>query len=237
MKDLGTPADPQLSQGTSSITLLVEVVAVVVVMAGLVFLLTSHLEWTLGWIYLRCFLTAAAINWVCVLRWNPVLIARRMGFGKGTKSWDLVWLVLWAPVLIAVYVVAITESGWVSMTPGGAWVLGLLMFIAGWFLLTWSQVVNPFLEKTVRIQTDHGHRVIEVGPYAHVRHPFYVGIVLYLFSTPLMLMSNWAFIPAILASVGLVIRTILEDRTLYRELPGYADYSTRVRARLIPGIW
>ena len=43
MKDLGTPADPQLSQGTISISLLVEVVAVVVVMAGLVFLLTSHL--------------------------------------------------------------------------------------------------------------------------------------------------------------------------------------------------
>jgi len=237
MKDVKTPPGSQMSQGTTSITVFVEVVAVVVVMAGLVFLLTSHLEWTLGWIYLRCFFTVATINWVCVLRWNPVLIARRMGFRKGTKSWDLVWLVLWTPVLIAVYVVAITESGWVSMTPGAAWVLGLLMFITGWFILTWSQVVNPFLEKTVRIQIDHGHRVIEGGPYAHVRHPFYVGIVLYLSSTPLMLMSNWAFIPAILASVGLVIRAILEDRTLYRELPGYADYTTRVRSRLIPGVW
>lgn len=211
--------------------------AVAVVLAVLVLVLTRRMGWSLGWVYVWLCVVALIINLFCMLRWNPVLIGRRMGFTKGTKSWDLVWLVLWTPVLIAVYAVAITESGWVSMTPDGAWLLGLMMFIAGWVLFIWCHIVNPFLEKTVRIQTDHGHRVIETGPYAYVRHPFYVGIVLYLFSAPLMLMSNWAFIPAILASVGLVIRTILEDRTLYRELPGYADYSTRVRARLIPGIW
>ena len=210
---------------------------VALVSAVLVFALTRWMGWSLGWVYVWLCVAASVINLFCALRWNPVLIGRRMGFAKGTKSWDLVWFALFLPIMIAVYVVAITESGWVSMTPDGAWLLGLMMFITGWVLLIWCHIVNPFLEKTVRIQTDHGHRVIETGPYAYVRHPFYVGIVLYLFSAPLMLMSNWAFIPAILASVSLVIRTILEDRTLYGELPGYADYSTRVRARLIPGIW
>jgi len=211
--------------------------AVALVSAVLVFALTRWMGWSLGWVYVWLCVAVSVINLFCALRWNPVLIGRRMGFAKGTKSWDLVWLVLWTPVLIAVYAVAITESGWVPMTPDGAWLLGLMMFIAGWVLFIWCHIANPFLEKTVRIQTDHGHRVIETGPYAYVRHPFYVGIVLLLFSIPLMLMSNWAFIPAILASVGLVIRTILEDRTLYRELSGYADYSIRVRTRLIPGIW
>ena len=211
--------------------------AVVVVLVALVFALTRWMGWSLGWVYVWLCAAASVINLFCALRWNPVLIGRRMGFAKGTKSWDLVWFALFLPIMIAVYAIAIMESGWVSMAPDGAWLLGLMMFITGWVLLIWCHIVNPFLEKTVRIQTDHGHRVIETGPYAYVRHPFYVGIVLYLFSAPLMLMSNWAFIPAILASVSLVIRTILEDRTLYRELPGYADYSTRVRVRLIPGIW
>ncbi|HIC14742.1 MAG TPA: hypothetical protein EYO83_06305, partial [Gemmatimonadetes bacterium] len=98
MTGVETPADSQISKRTTFVTLLVEVVAVVVIMAGLVFVLTAHLEWTLGWVYVRLFLTAMAINWGCVLRWNPVLIARRIGFGKGTKPWDLVWVVLWAPV-------------------------------------------------------------------------------------------------------------------------------------------
>ncbi|HIC13950.1 MAG TPA: isoprenylcysteine carboxylmethyltransferase family protein, partial [Gemmatimonadetes bacterium] len=166
-----------------------------------------------------------------------VLIARRIGFGKGTKPWDLVWVVLWAPVMIAVYVVAVIELGWVSVTPGAAWLLGLAIFVSGWALLIWSSVVNPFLEKTVRIQTEHGHRVIETGPYAYVRHPFYVGLALWMLSTPLLLISTWAFIPAVLAVVGLMIRTALEDRTLHRELPGYADYTVRIRFRLIPGVW
>ena len=211
--------------------------AVALVSAVLVFALTRWMGWSLGWVYVWLCVAVSVINLFCALRWNPVLIGRRMGFAKGTKSWDLVWFALFLPIMIAVYAIAIMESGWVSMAPDGAWLLGLMMFITGWVLLIWCHIVNPFLEKTVRIQTDHGHRVIETGPYAYVRHPFYAGIVLLLFSIPLMLMSNWAFIPAILASVGLVIRTILEDRTLYRELPGYADYSTRVRARLIPGIW
>ena len=211
--------------------------AVALVLAVLGFALTRWMGWSLGWVYVWLCIAASVINLFCALRWNPVLIGRRMGFAKGTKSWDLVWFALFLPIMIAVYAIAIMESGWVSMAPDGAWLLGLMMFITGWVLLIWCHIVNPFLEKTVRIQTDHGHRVIETGPYAYVRHPFYVGIVLLLFSIPLMLMSNWAFIPAILASVGLVIRTILEDRTLYRELPGYADYSIRVRSRLIPGIW
>jgi protein-S-isoprenylcysteine O-methyltransferase Ste14 len=59
----------------------------------------------------------------------------------------------------------------------------------------------------------------------------------WIFSTPLLLASYWAFVPALFALATLVMRTALEDRTLQAELPGYSDYTTRVRFRLIPGIW
>jgi protein-S-isoprenylcysteine O-methyltransferase Ste14 len=42
------------------------------------------------------------------------------------------------------------------------------------------------------------------------------------------------------ASAGLslwIVRTYLEDRTLHKELDGYIQYASRVRWRLIPGIW
>ena len=39
------------------------------------------------------------------------------------------------------------------------------------------------------------------------------------------------------ASLLLGVRTVLEDRTLHRELPGYADYAAETRHRLLPGIW
>jgi hypothetical protein len=34
-----------------------------------------------------------------------------------------------------------------------------------------------------------------------------------------------------------VVRTVLEDRFLVEELPGYADYSNRTRRKLIPGLF
>jgi protein-S-isoprenylcysteine O-methyltransferase Ste14 len=82
-------------------------------------------------------------------------------------------------------------------------------------------IVNPFFEKTVRIQTEHEHRVIDTGPYAYVRHPGYVGFLAWILSTPLLLASVWSFLPALLAAASLVIRTVFEDRMLQAELDGY----------------
>ena len=214
------------------------VAAMVVVIVGLVFVLARRLGWTLGWIYVGIVVATLAINLACLLRWNPKLIRRRMRLGKFTKTWDKVWAVLFGLVMIAIYVVAVIEArDGVSSAPGAAWLLGLAIFVPGWALVTWSMVVNPFFEKTVRIQTDHGHRVIETGPYAYVRHPGYVGFAGWMLSTPLLLASAWAFVPALIAVIGFVIRTALEDRMLHAELPGYTEYAARIRFRLIPGVW
>jgi len=214
------------------------IVAATVVLVGIVFVLARLLGWTLGWVYVGIVVATLAINVACLLRWNPELIRRRMRPGKWAKTWDKLWYVLFAIVITAMYVVAVVEAReGVSSAPGAAWLLGLVIFAAGWTLATWSMVVNPFFEKTVRIQMDQGHRVIDTGPYSYVRHPGYVGFVGWILSTPLLLASAWAFIPALLAVLGIVIRTALEDRTLHAELPGYAEYATRVRFRMIPGVW
>ena len=100
------------------------------------------------------------------------------------------WAVLFAPVMIAVYVVAGLEArDGISSLPLAVWPLGLALFVPGAATLTRSMVVNPYFEKTVRIQTDRGHRVIDTGPYAHVRHPGYLGFVGWILATPLLLAS------------------------------------------------
>lgn len=55
--------------------------------------------------------------------------------------------------------------------------------------------------------------------------------------TSLILGSLWALIPGITATVLMITRTSLEDRTLQAELPGYQEYVQKVRFRLVPGIW
>jgi protein-S-isoprenylcysteine O-methyltransferase Ste14 len=121
--------------------------------------------------------------------------------------------------------------------PAGFWPLGFVIFLPGMALFIWSMGVNPFFEKTVRIQTERGHRVIDTGPYGFIRHPGYLGFLAWSISIPLFLLSWWAFLPALLSVVGIVIRTALEDRTLRKELTGYEEYTRWVRYRLIPGIW
>ena len=196
-------------------------------------------DWLAGWVYIGIVTLYFIVSVTYLERVNPELIEARMRMGKGTKRWDIVWGIIFGPILLAIYVVAGLDAirfEWSTMSPL-LWPLGLVLFISGAALFSWSMGVNPFFEKTVRIQTDRGHRVIDTGPYAFVRHPGYVGFFGWCVSAPLLLGSWWAFVPAIMSVVGLVVRTALEDRTLKRELNGYTAYSERVRYRLFPGIW
>ena len=236
MANRESPTEPPAQISTVRISL--SVAATISIFTALVFMPAGRLNWVLGWIYLGLLSIDFGISWVCLQRWNPELIERRMRIGKGTKTWDIVWAVLYAPVAIAVYLVAgLDARDGVSSLPIAVWPIGLTIFVLGAAMLAWAMVVNPFFEKTVRIQTEHGHRVIDTGPYVYVRHPGYVGFAGWIFSVPFLLASAWAIVPALLAVVGIAIRTALEDRTLYAELPGYPEYSERVRFRLIPGVW
>ena len=89
----------------------------------------------------------------------------------------------------------------------------------------------------VRIQEERGHTVATGGPYQFVRHPGYVGAIMFQLGSPIALGSLWALIPSGLSAILYVIRTALEDRTLQEELDGYSDYAQRVRHRLLPGVW
>lgn len=199
----------------------------------------GRLDWFAGWLYLAIVLLNTAASYAYLKRINPAVIENRARVGKGTKTWDKIWAVMFAPFLVAVYVVAALDAGrfgWSAMPPL-LWLLGFAVFQPGTMLFTWSMGVNRFFEKTVRIQTERGHEVIDSGPYRFVRHPGYVGFAGWIISAPLLLGSWWAFIPAVIAVIAVIVRTALEDRTLRDELPGYADYAARVRFRLLPGIW
>ena len=97
--------------------------------------------------------------------------------------------------------------------------------------------VNRFFSAFIRIQQDRGHQVVDAGPYRVVRHPGYTFWILRTFGVPVLLGSNPAFIVAVLFVAMIIIRTILEDRVLQKELTGYNEYAERVTWKLIKGIW
>jgi protein-S-isoprenylcysteine O-methyltransferase Ste14 len=113
--------------------------------------------------------------------------------------------------------------------------VGIFTVSAAW--ITWVLIRNPHAESSVRIQKDRGHTVVASGPYRFVRHPMYVGLIQLHQSMALILGSMWTMGLAALITILFLWRTALEDQTLRQELPGYEEYTTVTRYRLMPGIW
>jgi protein-S-isoprenylcysteine O-methyltransferase Ste14 len=203
------------------------------------FLPAGTWAWDRGWLFVLVFMAAATLASMYLWRVNPEIYVARSRFHKGTKRWDACLLSLLVPSMIAIFVVAALDDGRFHWWPVPSWVCGLgyAMLLVAFRLIAWAEAVNKFFEPTVRIQTDRGHKVIDNGPYAIVRHPGYVSACLLFVGIALCLGSLWALIPAGISSLLLILRTRWEDQTLQAELTGYKQYAERVRYRLIPGIW
>lgn len=199
-------------------------------------------DWMPGWLYLVVVTLGSAVNDFLLWRKNPELMKIRgtLGFGEGTKDWDKLFLYLFVAGSVLIMITGALDNGryqW-SYMPPSCWFFGVVLYAVGQSLITWSMLVNPFFEKSVRIQKDRGHKVIDKGPYRYVRHPGYTGTIIGLMvGSPFLLGSWWAFIPALITGAGFVVRTQLEDKLLKEELDGYAEYSMRVRYKLVPFVW
>jgi len=109
--------------------------------------------------------------------------------------------------------------------------------LGGQLLFAFAKRENEFFSSTVRIQSERGHHVCDTGLYRYVRHPGYLGLLMSLLAFPMVINSYWAFGPALLGAALLVVRTMMEDRMLVDELPGYRGYVARTRWRLVPGMF
>lgn len=205
--------------------------------AALMFL-PAGTGWRRGWLFLLVFLALMTLSGAYLWRRNPDIFVARSRVHKGTKSWDKVLLVLIMGSFLATFAVAAFDARrGCSTVPAWLTVIGYALYFFGAAGATWVCAVNKFAEPSVRIQSERGQKVVQTGPYAIVRHPLYVAGIFECIGIPLALGSYLAFIPVGIGIIVIIVRTVLEDRVLQNELDGYRDYVSRVRYRLIPGIW
>lgn len=210
-----------------------------VILTPLLFVPAGTWAWDRGWLFLAVLVASGVGLGIYLQRINPEVIAARVNRHQGTKPWDR-WVVgLLLILMVSIIPVAALDDGRYRWSDAPWWVCGVgyAVLLAGVARLGWAESVNKFFEPTVRIQTERGDHVIETGPYAIVGHPGYAAAFLLVLGMPLSLGSYWALVPAVASYLVLVVRTVLEDRTLHAELPGYREYAQRVRYRLIPGLW
>jgi protein-S-isoprenylcysteine O-methyltransferase Ste14 len=211
------------------------------VMMSVFFVSAGRRDIPKAWLFFGAAFVYFVGSTLAIYRFNPELLIARLTLRReGSKTWDEILMRtanLTGMLLIpAVAGLDVGRYGWSSLdfiyvVPGFA------LFISGAVLITWAMIVNRYFESTVRIQEDRGHEVISTGPYRFVRHPGYLSGILWMSSIPLIIGSLYTFIPVMIYTAMMVLRTHLEDRTLQDELPGYSEYAERVRFRLVPWIW
>ncbi len=199
-------------------------------------------RWWQAWLFSLLFVAAGVGGRVWAERWHPGLMRERVRSLKASdvKAWDKVLAPLMALSLsFPVIIVAGLDHRfeWSPVFPTWLNITGICLVALGYAFAAWAIAENRFFSTMMRIQTDRGHVVCDSGPYRIVRHPGYAGNLLALPGVVLALDSAWTLIPVGIALVIAVIRTALEDQTLQEELPGYREYTSRVRYRLFPGIY
>jgi protein-S-isoprenylcysteine O-methyltransferase Ste14 len=199
----------------------------------------GRIDWWPAWAAIAVMSVCMTAMGIVIFRYHPDLLVERLRPPKGAKSWDRAILSLLRLTQLARYILAGLDQryGWTGGFPLAVQIVAIAGRVLGYALLEWALASNGFFSQVIRIQSDRGHVVVTGGLYRYVRHPGYVGMILFEVAMSTLLASWWALMAGGLCAILWIVRTALEDRALQAELPGYVDYSRQVRYRLIPGIW
>jgi protein-S-isoprenylcysteine O-methyltransferase Ste14 len=214
----------------------------VAIFGGLLFLPAGTFDWWRAWVFLGVVVVAAAASMVGVFKSRPELLDERMKppVQKGQPLEDKLIVIPLLATFLGVIVFIPLDVFRFHLLPRPPTLvssLGLIVFIAGWYIISMAFKENAFAAPVVRYQEERRHTVVDTGVYRVVRHPMYTGAVLLLIGMPLWLESYAAALAAIIPFALLCLRIVFEERFLKQELEGYVEYTRRVRWRLIPGLW
>jgi protein-S-isoprenylcysteine O-methyltransferase Ste14 len=164
-------------------------------MRAILFLAAGDWRWLQGWVFLGelGFFSFAVSLWL--LRYHPALLESRLSapVRRDQMPWDRIFMLAVAVVFIGWMVLIaldVRRFGW-SHVPLWAQALGAVLIALGMVLVWQTFPFNTFAAPQVRVQAARAHQVVTDGPYRIVRHPMYVGGMLWLLGMPLLLGSWW----------------------------------------------
>lgn len=220
--------------------LLLQNTILIAAMGALLFASAGTLHWPAAWVFL---LTSVLLGPLCgwwLYRIDPALLAERLRpvLQKDQPAADKAFMaVFMMAMLLWLVAMGLDRRHLASEMPLPLQVLGFVLYLTSTLFTMWVFRENSFAAPVVKLQAERAQRVISTGPYAHVRHPMYSGMILFFAGVPLLLGSWWGLAMTPLLLALLAVRILIEERTLREGLPGYADYAARVRYRLLPGLW
>ncbi|WP_152031859.1 methyltransferase family protein [Longilinea arvoryzae] len=202
------------------------------------FLPARTFDYWQAWVFMAVFLAAVNAIGLYLSVKDPALLERRKQVGPAAEQ-SITQKIIMSFALIGnlgllVFCALDHRLGW-SPAPAPVSIAGDGLVALGLLIDFYTFRENSFGASNIRTEADQN--VISSGPYAIVRHPMYMGVLVMMIGVPLALGSFWglAFLALILPM--LVWRILDEEKLLMRDLPGYIEYAQKVRYRLAPFVW
>ncbi len=209
-----------------------------VVMASLLFVAAGTLRYWQAWLFLAVYFACSLAITLYLMKRDPALLARRMSGGPFAEKELSQKIIMSITSLGFVALIALAgldhRRGWSSM-PSFMTLAGNALVLLGWLGIFLVFRENSFTSATIELAADQ--RVISTGPYAWVRHPMYATALVMLLGMPIALGSWWGVLVIVAMVPVLIWRLKDEESFLSRNLPGYVDYTRKVRYHLLPSIW
>ena len=220
---------------TLLIQALVKFFAGVVILGLLIFLPAGSLGYWQGWLFMGILFVPMFVAGLVMMARNPDLLRKRLSAKEEEKEQKIV-VAMSGQIFIAVFLVAgfNWRYQWIVLPDWAVWV-SAVVFLACYLLYAEVLRENTYLSRTIEVQENQ--KVVDTGLYGIVRHPMYSATTLLFLAMPLVLASPVSFVIMLLYIPLIVIRIRNEEKVLEEGLPGYKEYKTRVRYRVIPFIW
>lgn len=201
----------------------------------LIFLPAGTLAFPYGWLLVGLLFGPMLIAGFVMLARSPELLKKRLD-AKEKQATQKGVLAFSGLMFLGGFVVAGLDFrfGWSNM-PTWVVVAASVLFLVAYALYAEVLRENAYLSRTIKVE--EGQTVVDTGLYGIVRHPMYAVTILLFLMMPLVLGSWWALIVFAFYPAIIVVRLKDEEGLLIKELPGYADYTRKVKYRLIPFIW
>jgi protein-S-isoprenylcysteine O-methyltransferase Ste14 len=204
----------------------------------LLFLPAATLNYWQAWVFIVVFLVSVNAIGVYLSLKDPALLERRKKVGPTAETSTAQKIIMSVAIVACVGVLIFSafdhRFGWSPVSPLVS-LIGDVLVALGLFINLLVFRENSFGGSTIETVADQ--KVISTGLYAQVRHPMYVGVLVMLVGVPLALGSWWGLAVIAVTIPVLIWRILDEEKLLKQDLPGYTEYTQKVRYRLVPLVW